>query len=178
VQLIGDGSWMIRDLDVHWSGSTHDALVWRNSTAKELLEEQSEFQIVGDSAYPISRSLIKPLRDTPTAQHRQFNKALTALRTVCTENIIGILKRRFPCLRMGLQTRLTRALKIIRATGVLHNLTIVFNDSTPDGTDVDDEQDQEEDDQDGFPGEPVTEAAVRSQGVAPRENVYALFCSR
>ncbi len=91
VQVIGDGQLLIRDLEVRWSGSTHDARIWRNSAAKDIIERQNEFMIVGDSAYPISRTLIKPFRDTPTPQHRKFNKALTGLRTVCTENIIGML---------------------------------------------------------------------------------------
>jgi len=110
VQVVGDGGFLLRDLDVRWAGSTHDARVWRNSSAKAIIEEQSQFQVVGDSAYPISRTLIKPFKETPTPQHRRFNRSLTAIRTVCTENIIGVWKQRFPCLRMGLRLKLETSL--------------------------------------------------------------------
>jgi len=94
VQVIGDGKMFIRDLEARWAGSTHDARIWRNSQAKIVMERQTEFQVVGDSANPISRTLIKPFKETPTRQHRHFNKALTGLRTVCTENLIGIWKKK------------------------------------------------------------------------------------
>jgi len=174
VQVIGDGSLLIRDLDIRWAGSTHDARIWRNSSAKVILEQQTQFQIVGDSAYPISRTLIKPFKDTPTRQHRHFNKALTALRTVCTENLIGIWKRRFPCLRMGLRTKLSKAFKVIRATGVLHNLAVVLNDPVPE-SDRDDLLEEEEEEVNELPNEPLSEAAGRAQGVARRDNVFAQF---
>jgi len=97
-QVIGDGKMLIRDLEAKWAGSTHDARIWRNSRAKTIMESQAEFQIVGDSAYPISRTLIKPYRESPTRNRGRFNKALTGLRTVCTENLIEVWKKHFPCL--------------------------------------------------------------------------------
>ncbi len=177
VQMIGDGGLLIRDLDVRWAGSTHDARIWRNSAAKVIIERQSEFCIVGDSAYPISRTLIKPFKETPTRQHQRFNRALTGLRTVCTENIIGIWKRRFPCLRMGLRMKLETSVKIIRATGVLHNLAVVLQDPLPDevgdANDVGDPPGHEE--EGGEQDRPVGEIAARAQGVARRENIFAQF---
>jgi len=158
-------------LDIRWAGSTHDARVWRNSSAKVILEQQSQFQIVGDSAYPISRTLIKPFKEIPTAQHRHFNKAWTRLRTVCTENIIGVWKRRFLCLRMGFRTKLETSLKIIRATGILHNLAVVLRDPTPE----EEEEADDDNEEDALPLEPLAEAAARAQGVARRENVFAQF---
>jgi hypothetical protein len=56
--------------------------------------------------------------------------------TVCTENIIGIWKRRFPCLTMGLRTKLAKSIEIIRATGALHNLEVILSDPVPEDDDI------------------------------------------
>jgi len=49
----------------------------------------------GDSAYPMSRHLIKPFTNPENAAERRFNNRLCAIRTKSTENIIGFLKRRY-----------------------------------------------------------------------------------
>ncbi|TRY72003.1 hypothetical protein TCAL_09538 [Tigriopus californicus] len=178
VQLIGDGFSLIRDFEVKWAGSTHDSRIWRNSPAKIILEQQTEFLIAGDSAYPISPVLVKPFKDTPTNQHRRFNQHLSGLRTACTENMIGVWKRRFPCLKMGLRTKLEKSLKIIRATGMLHNLAIVLKGPMPE--DVMDEPEQEERphiEANDINREPVTEAARKIQGAARRERLFQTFCN-
>eukprot|EP00094_Tigriopus_californicus_P012757 TCALIF_12332-PA protein Name:"Similar to CAD Probable cinnamyl alcohol dehydrogenase (Pinus radiata)" AED:0.17 eAED:0.23 QI:0/0/0/1/1/1/4/0/393 len=159
VQLIGDGFFLIRDVEVKWAG-----------------KQQTEFLIAGDSAYPISPVLIKPFKDIPTNQHRRFNQHLSGLRTACTENIIGVWKRRFPCLKMGLRTKLEKSLKIIRATGMLHNLAIVLNDPMPE--DVMDEPKQEERphiEANDINREQITEAARKIQGAARRERLFQHF---
>ena len=58
-QVVGDDK-LIRDIDVRWPGSTHDARVWCRSEVKPYLEQQRRFLIAGDSGYPISEILIKP----------------------------------------------------------------------------------------------------------------------
>lgn len=87
--------------------------------AKEIMESQDQYCIVGDSAYPLTRTLMKPygnprgrdangrrLRLAP--EKRVFNTALCGLRTVATENVIGLLKQRFPILRNFDQLTLSR----------------------------------------------------------------------
>ena len=85
--------------------------VWRNSEDKFVLESQKDFMVAGDSAYSISPTLMKPykvrykvkdscaglklstshyLKNPSTRKQRNFNKALSALRTVTTENVIGM----------------------------------------------------------------------------------------
>ena len=70
--------------------SMHDARVWKNSSAREIMKQQNVFSIAVDSAYPISPTLLKPFSrmEAATPQHRRFNKMLSGLRTVCT--VIGI----------------------------------------------------------------------------------------
>ena len=89
MQLVGDSRLRIRDVDISWPGGTHDARVWRNSLAKTIMERQGKVFVAADSAYPISRWLMKPYLPADTPQKIRFNKALTGCRTVSTECIFG-----------------------------------------------------------------------------------------
>ncbi len=91
-QVVADSQCRIREV-VSWPGSTHDARIWRSSSTKALMEQQEQFFVLGDSAYPISRTLVKPYKN-PTGNQVPFNRALSGARTHLTENTIGILKRR------------------------------------------------------------------------------------
>ena len=57
---------------------------------------------LGDSAYPTSRTLIKPYLNPEDPRKRLFNRKLSGIRTIATENSIGILKQR---LAKALSTR-------------------------------------------------------------------------
>ena len=116
-QIIGDSKRMIRNLVCQWAGSTHDSRIWRNCHAKTVLERQSVFciagksvesegviilvfsylfySVIGDSAYPISRTLVKPYLNPEEGRKRLFNRRLSGIRTIATENSIGILKQRY-----------------------------------------------------------------------------------
>ena len=52
VQLVGDYSKKIRNVVARWSGSTHDARIWRNSQAKVNIESQNMFMIAGNYLIP------------------------------------------------------------------------------------------------------------------------------
>jgi hypothetical protein len=60
-----------------------------------------------------------------------FNKRHSALRTVMTENIFGIWKRRFPCLNY-LRYSHARARKVVIATAILHNILILWREEAAD----------------------------------------------
>ena len=50
-------------------------------------------------------------------------------RTRCViEMCFGLLKRRFPCLQLGLRTALANTLVIIVATAVLHNFALIHRE--------------------------------------------------
>ena len=55
-----------------------------------------EFSTAVDSAFPISTTAIKGYLRPMEPRKKAFNKALSGLRTVCTENVIGDLKNRCP----------------------------------------------------------------------------------
>ncbi len=128
VMVAADSDMLIRELLVGWAGSTHDARVWRNSSTKPFLEGQLQYTIAADSAYPISRQLVKPFLSPESAKEVLFNKRLSALRTTMTENVIGVMKNRFPILRLGINTKVKTAEKITFCAGILHNLATLAKD--------------------------------------------------
>jgi hypothetical protein len=54
---------------------------------------------------------------------RLFNARLSGLRTVMSENVFGIWKKRFPVLRM-LRTHYPTSKDVILATAILHNIAM------------------------------------------------------
>lgn len=134
----------ILDVDCSWPGSTHDSRVWNRSAVKLYMERQKRFYVAGDSAYPTSENLVKPFPMAESLQcprKRLFNRRISGLRTVMSENIYGIWKRRFPILK-AMRTDLKFSQKIILATAILFNLGRMWGDDGPD----EDESDSEDED--------------------------------
>ncbi len=90
MQVVCDSDQMIRDLETRWAGSTHDARVWRNCQAKQVMEGQQEFMLAGDLAYPMARTLIKPYPQPQTQAQLLFNRSLLSLRNFCTGQTVGL----------------------------------------------------------------------------------------
>jgi hypothetical protein len=120
----------ICDLDVGWPGSTHDARIWNRSEVKRHIEHQRRFLVAADSGYRISENLVKPYPTAESANDRRkalFNRRLSGLRTVMTENLYGVWKRRFPILK-ALRTDYELSQKIVVASAVLFNLARMWQD--------------------------------------------------
>ncbi len=108
------------------------------SEAKQYLEQEEHvFLLAGDSDYPISENLMKPYTNAEATGHARkhlFNKRLSGLRTVMSENVYAVWKKRFPCLRyMRCHHRLAK--KIIVATAILHNIAVRWNAEEPEELD-------------------------------------------
>ena len=131
-QVIGNEQ-RICDIDVQWPGSTHDARIWKLSHAKQIIEEQIEYKIAADSGYPISQVLVKPYSAPEVNENprRTFNRKLSGLRTVMTEDIFGRWKKCFPILR-NLRCHLELSQKIIVTTAILENIAHAWNVDQPD----------------------------------------------
>ena len=133
-QVIGNEQ-RICDIDVQWPGSTHDARIWRLSHAKHIIEEQIQYKIAADSGYPISQVLVKPYSAAEVLEdprrRRTFNRKLSGLRTIMTEDIFGRWKKRFPILR-NLRCHLELSQKIIVTTAILENIAHAWNVDQPD----------------------------------------------
>ena len=93
LQVVGNLN-RICDVDLTWPGKAHDARVYLNSYFKRWVDRQRTFKVVGDSAYPLGKNLMKPFtvqeveRDR-TGRKKLYNKRLCASRTVLTENLFG-----------------------------------------------------------------------------------------
>ena len=66
---------------------------------------------------------------------RLFNKRLFGLRTVMSENLCGLCKRRFPVLK-SLRIHFALSLKIVVAKEVLFNIGRFWGDDTPEEGEV------------------------------------------
>ena len=167
--------WRICDLDVSWPGSTHDSRVWCRSQVKPYVEQQRMFLIAGDSGYPISEVLIKPFNINEASQDKRkriFNKKLSGLRTVMSENIFAVWKRRFPVIK-SLRSDFLTSQKIIVATAILFNMGRMWSDEDPEDDVVGDDPD--ESDQEpagaGFVVEDSHPSSVRIRGQAERQRL-------
>lgn len=79
------------------------------------------------------------------------------------ERCFGILKRRFPCLHIGLRTRLENFSVIIVAVAALHNFAIMQREGEMTDVDLDDNDDE--------PEEPV--GAADASGNVKRQLIIA-----
>ena len=108
-----------------------DGRVYRNSNAKKLIQRQAVFALAADSAYPISRTVVKPYpyANRPTQSHKDFNYAQARLRNDATEKIFGQVKSRFRILHSGLRTSVKKSQLIIASCLVLHNMAQIFGNT-------------------------------------------------
>ena len=166
----------ILDLDISWPGSTHDSRIWNRSQAKAYLERQRRFLVAGDSGYPISEVLIKPFSNNEAdgdRRKRTFNRKLSGARTVMSENIYGVWKRRFPILK-ALRTDFKLSQKIICATAVLFNLGRMWAEDDIENHDEESDNDDDSDDTDEDETYVVVDLdrnTVRLRGNAERERL-------
>jgi hypothetical protein len=132
---------------------------------------------LGDSAYPISRVLMKPYVQPCNREQTNFNRKLSGIRTICTENTIGLLKQRFPCLRKGLGTKINLTCNIIVACAVLHNLSILWQEPDPVlDPDVPGETEPETDMENGGFLQGQSRAECKAAGQAHRDWLCNNFC--
>jgi hypothetical protein len=115
---------------------------------------------------------MKPYLRPEQPRERRFNYKLSAIRTLMTENVIGLWKRRFPALKMGLRTNLKNSCNVIIATAVLHNISILWKEPCPE-----DNQDEEDDQDPEAPVPPdVSGRPVRLAGQIRRDWMRDKFC--
>jgi hypothetical protein len=66
--------------------------------------------------YPNREALVDPAK-------AEFNTRLSRIRTISTENIFGIIKKKYPILKT-LRAHYKRARKVVIACAILHNISI------------------------------------------------------
>ena len=145
-----------------YPGSIHDARVLRLSGLFDLGENEQILTspkkivsgteipplIIGDSAYPLLKWLVKPYPDRGnlTPDEREFNKKLSAARSV-VERAFGMLKGRWRLLLKKVEQQTRTLTKTVLAACVLHNICVDHGDlydcSDSDSDDSDSEDDNE-----------------------------------
>lgn len=126
------------DIVPEWPGSEHDSRIFQNSRIY-MRYRQREFDgmLVGDAGYPALPILLTPIANPATDEEISYNMIHARTRGI-VERTFGVWKRRFPCLSRGLQTKLLTSTTIVVACAVLHNLSLIFNDT------IEEEEEQEE----------------------------------
>lgn len=146
VQGVSGASLEFINIVARWPGSTHDARIFENSNLCGKLENNEvDGLLLGDPAYPCRRYLMTPFAQAGDDAQRRYNDAQRTTRGT-VERMFGLWKRRFPCLKSGLRTKMETSLSIIVATAVLHNVAIEVNDPLPN---------EDEDHEDDMPLDPM-----------------------
>lgn len=120
------------DIVARWPGSSHDSLIFSNSSAKFNFDNRAYGNgiIIGDSGYFNNHYLVTPYNNPNTPAERLYNESHIRTRNVI-ERCFGVWKRRFPVLSIGMRCKLPLVQDIIVATGILHNLAVERNDEEP-----------------------------------------------
>ena len=138
VQAVCDSDAFITNIVGRWPGSTHDSRIFENSKiADKLRDGVLDGILLGDSGYACRAYLLTPILKPKNAGEVRYNTAHRRTRCVI-ERCFGLLKRRFPCLHLGLRTSLPNTLVIIVATAVLHNFALIHREQDFD-EDIEDE---------------------------------------
>jgi hypothetical protein len=131
-QAISDANLKFIDVVARWPGSVHDSTIFNDSRIRMRLEN-NEFPncyLLGDSGYACKRYLLTPLLVVNNRAEQRYNTAHKTTRNV-VERSFGVLKRRFPCLAIGLRVQIEKVLPIIIATMILHKISIDVNEDDP-----------------------------------------------
>lgn len=115
---------MIIDVCCRWPGSTHDATMFANSTLLNKIENGdygTNSVILGDSAYALKYYICKPLEHVDSDEDDLYQTAQIKTRNVA-ERTYGVLKRRFPCLQLGIHYKLAKVQDVILSCCILHNM--------------------------------------------------------
>ena len=122
------------DVSVGCPGRMHDSRVLRSSRLWLTGYHKcgyGQWHIIADSAYPIQHWILTPYRNTGqmTQAEKDYNRALSTKRQNI-ERAFGLLKRRFPKLRLEIEVVSTDEIEeIILSACILHNLLIMYDDT-------------------------------------------------
>jgi DDE superfamily endonuclease len=130
------------------------------------------YKISADSAYPISPTCMKPYHQPETDAKKRFNYRLSAIRTICTENLISLFKLRFQCLRRGIGTKIILASNIVLACAVIHNCCIMWNEPVPEEEDLEENGDEEQE----LTQSVDEQIGIRAAGQSKRDFLMLNFC--
>lgn len=125
VQAVCDTQLRFRDIVARWPGSSHDSTIFNASYIKNSFEQGrfGDAVLLVDGGYNNRPYLLAPipLPGPINPAEQLYQESQIRSRNV-VERMFGVWKRRFPVLALGIRVNLERALPIIVATAVLHNV--------------------------------------------------------
>lgn len=122
LQVICDADLVFMNCVSKWPGSLHDARILRESPLFHAFEQNRkplDGVILGDSAYMLRDWLFTPHTNPRTQSQRNYNNRHRSARST-VERAIGVLKRRWHCLRR-LRLQPVKASRVIMVCVMLHN---------------------------------------------------------
>ena len=142
VLAVVDASLKFTYLNVGAPGRCNDSFVYNRSSLFEVMQNQVyahnylminnspvQAHLVGDSAFPLSKNLMKPYTERPNMPPDQstFNYRLSRCR--CTvERSFGHLKNRFRAIHKKMEFDIENSKKIIKTVCILHNICVDMDD--------------------------------------------------
>ena len=125
VQAVCNSDAFVTNIVACWPGSTHDSHIFENSMIADKLREGTiDGILVGDSGYACRSYLMTPILKPKNSGEVRYNTAHSRTRCVI-ERCFRLLKRRFPCLHLGMRTALANTHVIIATTAILHNFALM-----------------------------------------------------
>ena len=122
----------------------HDARILRESSLFEAFEGANkplDGIILGDSGYMQREWLFTPFPYPTTQKEKKYNSCHSSARST-VERAIGVLKRRWHCLRR-LRLHPAKACKVITSCAMLHNRARRLNVDVLSDSDTSDEEESE-----------------------------------
>lgn len=112
----------ILDVCCRWPGSAHDATIFANSSLYQRLQlnEFGNSAVLGDSAYGPDVFTCKPLPNAVSESEKAYQYAQIRSRNVA-ERTYGALKKKFPCLSLGMSYKREKIQDVIFACCILYN---------------------------------------------------------
>lgn len=168
LQGVCDHELLFTDVYCGWPGRVHDARVFRNSPIATDLQNLPPTQhCIGDSAYPLSMSMIVPYKGALTAGQQRHNNRLSMSRQFI-ERCFALLKCRWRRLKYVDASDMNLLTHAVVACCVLHNLCLLHKDSADDmlsGATEDRENEVGNDAADGVLNNPNPDAKLKRNNI-------------
>lgn len=106
VQAVCKANLQFTNVVARWFGSAHDATIFSNSRVRAELEQSQGDggYLLGDGGYPCKEYLLTPIAAPQSVAEERYNTSHIRTRNT-VERAFGVVKRRFPSLRMGLRIK-------------------------------------------------------------------------
>ena len=132
VMIVVNHRGAITYLSARWTGGTHDSRVLKESFLQDVLDCNllGEYYLIGDQAYHLQPNLLTPYpHSNPlTQQEVYFNECLSKT-WVKAECIIGMIKKKFPCLSVKSHYQPDVVIDVIKACCFLWNWGLLTGDN-------------------------------------------------